>query len=261
MERRILRLPDGATLAYLEGGGKRPLLLMHGYTGTASAHLGTLSETLKSNYRIIAPDLRGYGASQPPARDFPPTFYRRDADDMAFLLRHLTCGPAIVLGFSDGAESAILLAALHPDLVAGVVAWGVCGVISGAMLARVRPRLPVPNKAQWCDWYQQIAALHGESQVEPMIRGWNQAAEAIFVGGGNICLEEAALVRCPVLLLNGDGDEGNPLADLMRLVERLENGRYALIPNSGHAVHEDQPELFLQQVGAFLPEIGNWKEI
>jgi valacyclovir hydrolase len=249
-----VHLPDGQILAYEIVGQQRPLLLMHGFTGTARAHLGWLIENLQSHYHIIAPDLRGYGASQPPARDFPPHFYQRDADDMAALLRHLNCGPAAVLGFSDGAESALLLAATYPELVTAVVAWGVSGVISQAMLSAVQPRVPVPAKTNWDEWHHQIAARHGEAQVEPMVRGWNEAAAAIFARGGNICLAEAAQVRCPTLLLNGDGEVGNTLSDVTRLVEQLANGRLQIIPRSGHPIHNDQPEMFLQVVTDFLAE-------
>ncbi|MBK8988691.1 MAG: alpha/beta hydrolase [Chloroflexi bacterium] len=247
-----IMLPDGATLAYVDIGAGRPLLLMHGFTGTARAHLGWLIDTLQTHTRVIAPDLRGYGASQPPPRDFPPDFYQRDADDMAALLRHVNCGPVVVMGFSDGAESAILLAATYPELVAGVVAWGVSGVISQAMLNAVKARVPVPAKPHWGQWQQQIAARHGAAQVEPMICGWNEAAAAIFARGGNICLAEAAQVRCPVLLLNGDGEVGNTLDDVTRLVARLGSGRLEIIPHSGHPIHDDQPDLFIAQVKAFL---------
>jgi len=252
-----LILPDGATLAYLDAGKGRPLLLMHGFTGTARAHLGNLIDSWQDQYRIIAPDLRGYGASQPPARDFPPDFYQRDADDMAALLRHVGCGPVAALGFSDGAESAILLAATHPELVTGVVAWGVSGVISPQMLTAVQPRVPVPDKPNWGEWHRRIANLHGENQVEPMIRGWNEAAAAIFARGGNICLEQAAQVACPVLLLNGDGEVGNTLHDVTNLRDRLGNGRLEIIPHSGHPIHNDQPTLFVARVKRFLAEIGS----
>ena len=252
-----LVLPDRATLAYLDVGNGRPLLMMHGFTGTARAHLGTLIDSLQARWRIIAPDLRGYGASQPPSRDFPVDFYQRDADDMAALLRHLDCGPVAALGFSDGAESAILLAAAYPELVCGVVAWGVSGVISPEMLTAVQPRVPVPHRPHWGEWHHRIAALHGENQVEPMIRGWNEAAAAIFARGGNICLHEAAQVRCPVLLLNGDGEVGNTLRDVICLRDRLGNGRLHIVPNSGHPIHTDQPELFRQQAEAFLLAISD----
>ena len=252
-----LSLADGATLAYLDIGAGRPLLLMHGFTGTARAHLGDLIDPLQGHYRVIAPDLRGYGASQPPARDFPPDFYQRDADDMAALLRHVACGPVVALGFSDGAEIAILLAALYPELVRGVIAWGVSGVISPEMVTAVQPRVPVPAKPDWGQWQHEIAALHGEAQVEPMIRGWNEAAAAILARGGNICLEEAAQVRCPTLLLNGDGEVGNTRRDVNRLLNRLPNGRLEIIAHSGHPIHRDQPEVFRQRVAAFLAEIDN----
>ncbi|MCZ7671283.1 MAG: alpha/beta fold hydrolase [Chloroflexi bacterium] len=66
-------LADGANLAYLDEGEGRPLLLIHGNTGTAQTHLGHLITQLQKSHRVIAPDLRGYGASQPPPRTYPPT--------------------------------------------------------------------------------------------------------------------------------------------------------------------------------------------
>ncbi|MBP6472769.1 MAG: alpha/beta hydrolase [Chloroflexi bacterium] len=250
-----LLLPDGATLAYEDIGSKRLLLLIHGFTGTARAHLGTLIDGLQTHYRLIAPDLRGYGASQPPTRSFPLDFYHRDADDMAVLLRHVDCGPVAALGFSDGAEIAILLAALYPELVRGVVTWGVSGVISPEMVTAVQSRVPVPAKPNWGAWHRQIAALHGEAQVEPMIRGWNEAAAAILAQGGNVCLDEAAHVHCPTLLLNGDGEVGNTLRDVTRLLNRLPDGRLEIIAHSGHPIHDDQPDLFLQKVTDFLTRL------
>ena len=136
-------IATGVDLAYLDEGKGQPLLLIHGFTGTAKSHFRTVIPHLYGRYRLIAPDLRGYGASQPPLRDFPPDFYQRDATDLAALLDELNCGPVIVFGFSDGAECAILLAAQRPDLVRAVVGWGVSGVISPEMLAAVERWLPV----------------------------------------------------------------------------------------------------------------------
>ena len=76
---------NGATIAYHDLAGPpeaAPALLMHGFTGTAEAHMGPIIEELRGTRRVVAPDLRGYGASRPPVRDFPPDFYVRDADDM-----------------------------------------------------------------------------------------------------------------------------------------------------------------------------------
>lgn len=248
-------LADGANLAYLDEGEGRPLLLIHGNTGTAQTHLGHLITQLQKSHRVIAPDLRGYGASQPPPRTYPTNFYRRDADDMAALLRHLDCGPAVVLGFSDGSETAVLLAAHYPELIKGVVGWGISGVISPEMLDSVQAWLPVPDKAEWRIWHKQIAAWHGEAQVRPMIEGWVNAATAIKAQGGNVCYQEAAQVQCPVLLINGDGEVGNTRRDVTRLLERLPNGRLEIIAHSGHAIQNDQPAILLQLITDFLTEL------
>ncbi len=248
-------LPDDIRLAYLDGGQGALLLLMHGFTGTARGHFGTLWSRLSATYRCIAPDLRGYGASRPPPRDFPPDFYRRDAEDMAALIEALAVGPVVVLGFSDGAESALLLAARRPDLVRGVVAWGVSGVISPEMLASVEEWLPVEAWGQErAAWRAKIIARHGVAQFKPLIEGWVTAARAIVAAGGNICYEEAAAIRCPVLLINGQQEIGNTPRDVRRLARRIPTCRLEFIPAAGHAVHEVQPARFLAMVESFLTD-------
>lgn len=248
-----LQLPDAATLAFHDQGVGPPLLLMHGFTGTARSHLGFLIDTLAASHRVIAPDLRGYGNSRPPARDFPPTFYQRDADDMAALLDALRPGPVVALGFSDGAESALLLAAARPDLLRGVVAWGVAGVISPQMAAAAQRWLPV---SAWGEdraaWKAEIVATQGAEQFAPQIEGWAAAVQAIRAAGGNVCLDQAHAVRCPVLLLNGDGEVNNLQADFFRLAARLPIAHAEIVANSGHVIQVDQPELLLAKIRAFL---------
>lgn len=246
-------LHDGARLAYHDLGSGPPLLLIHGFTGTARAHMGLLIDDLSRDHRVIAPDLRGYGASRPPNRTFPPDFYQRDAADMAELLDIIKPGPVVALGFSDGAESALVLAARRPDLVRGVVAWGVSGVISQAMVDAVQDWLPV---SAWDErraaWRQEIIELHGREQLEPMIEGWVRAAEAIAAAGGDICLREAPQIRCPALLINGDGERNNLPDDVRRLAAAIPNCRLEFVANSGHSIQDDQPAVLIQLIRQFL---------
>ncbi|MCO6453537.1 MAG: alpha/beta hydrolase [Caldilineales bacterium] len=251
--RTTITLPDDAIISYLDLGSGPPMLMLHGFTGTARRHLGALIDHFAKSYHVIAPDLRGYGASRPPNRDFPPDFYPRDADDMAALLDALDLGPAIVLGFSDGAESAILLAASRHDLVRAVVAWGVSGRMPPEHLAAVENGLPVsawgPERAVW---RANIIADHGEEQLEPMIEGWVRATEAIAAAGGNICMEEASDVLCPVLLINGEGEVGNLPEDVERLAARISDCRLEFVAGTGHWVHTEQSERFVALMEDFL---------
>ena len=249
---------DEIRLSYLDLGPAdgRPLLFIHGFTGTALGDLGDLIAEFAAGYRVIAPDLRGFGASRPPNRDFPPHFYERDAADLAALLDQLALGPVTVLGFSDGAEAAVLLAAARPDLVRGVVAWGVSGVISPEELASVERWLPVsawgPERETW---KRQIIERHGAEQLTSMIEGWVEAARAISARGGNICYEQAARIECPVLLLNGDGEVGNTPRDVRRLAERIPGARLVFVADSGHAIHRDQPADLLSHIRDFLADV------
>lgn len=252
MQRKVT-LHDGAVLAYHDLGSGPPLLLMHGFTGTARTHMGLLIDELSRDHRVIAPDLRGYGASRPPNRTFPPDFYQRDAADMAELLDIIQPGPVVVLGFSDGAESALVLAARRPDLLRGVIAWGVAGVMSQAMVDAVQDWLPV---SAWDErraaWRQEIIELHGREQLEPMIEGWVRAAQAIVAAGGDICLREAPQIRCPALLINGDGEQNNLPEDVQRLAAAIPNCRLEFVANSGHSIQDDQPEVLIRLIRQFL---------
>ncbi|EFO79044.1 alpha/beta hydrolase fold protein [Oscillochloris trichoides DG-6] len=249
-------LPDGATLAYHDRGTGAALLMLHGFTGTARSHLGSLIDDLSQHYRVIAPDLRGYGMSRPPLRDFPPDFYQRDASDMAALLDRLAPGPVVVLGFSDGAESALVLAASRPDLVRGVVAWGVAGVIAPQMAAAAQRWLPVSAwGANRAAWRAEIVATQGEAMLEPLISGWAAAVAAILAAGGNIVYDQADQIRCPVLLINGDGEVNNLPEDVRRLAARIPNARLTFVTQSGHSIQDDQPEVLLHLIRHFLEQV------
>lgn len=249
---------SGVEISYLDEGEGEPLFFIHGFTGTALADHATLMDELRPTHRLIAPDMRGYGASRPPNRDFPADFYQRDAADMAALLDSLNCGPVTVLGFSDGAEVSLLLAANRPDLVRGVVAWGVCGVISSEEVESIKSWLPL---SEWDEarpeWKSEIIERHGEEQFESMVTGWIRAAHQIHERGGDISYGVANRIQCPVLIMNGDGEVGNTPRDVRRLAERIPYCRLEFIADSGHPIHKDQPEIFMAKVKDFINNLAN----
>src|SRR5205823_996108 len=110
----------GITFHYEEAGAGEPLVLLHGGLGTGALHWWRELSFFARCLRVIAPDMRGYGRSTPP-RNFPPDFYRRDAEDMAALIRATGAAPAHVLGWSDGGVVALILAAEHPEVVRSLI--------------------------------------------------------------------------------------------------------------------------------------------
>lgn len=257
MERIAIK---GVPIAYYdlqaEGATQRPVLVMHGFPGTAVGHMHVVIEALRQDRRVIAPDLRGYGASRPPQRDFPVDFYQRDADDMAALLDALGLRDLFVVGYSDGAESALLLASRRPDLVHAVFAWGACGIASEQQEEQCKTLLPV---AEWGEsraaWRAEIVAIQGEEALESLITGWVGGVNAIIAERErDVSLSAASAIRCPVLLLNGAEERGNPPEAAKALVARIPKGELRFVPASGHAIQDDQPLVLLEAIQAFFAE-------
>lgn len=240
-------------LWYEDAGQGDVLLLLHGFTGTARADLGAEIDYFSQFYRVVAPDLRGYGRSQPKPRRFGADFYVQDALDAGALLDALGVASAAVLGYSDGGEAALLVAIERPDLAHSVVAWGATGAFGGEIDAVADALTPVDQlDAVRPGMRARIVALHGEDAVTPLVEGWSAAIRAIVAAGGDVSLGRAHEIRCPVLLINGEHDHGNPEHLARQLAERIPRCTFEVWPGLGHPVHREAPELFRPRVLSFL---------
>jgi len=103
------------------GGDGPPLLLLHGYPQT-SAMWHRIAPGLSREFTVIAPDLRGYGASsKPPSEpDHSPYSKRTMAGDMRRLMIHLGHRRFCVLAHDRGARVAHRLALDSPETVSGM---------------------------------------------------------------------------------------------------------------------------------------------
>lgn len=113
-QKKYQTLLNGEKIAYIEkGSNNNVILLLHGNLAT-SVHMVTLIDQLKNKYRVIAPDLRGYGDSS-----YNNTFMSLTelAFDMMLLLKELNIENAHVIGWSTGFGVAMELAILAPALV------------------------------------------------------------------------------------------------------------------------------------------------
>ena len=110
---------EGARL-HVETRGTGPTLVLVGSPMGASS-FAPLADLLAEDHTVVTLDPRGIGRSSltgPAATSTP----ERRAADLAAILDHLASGPAIVLGSSGGAVTALALAAERPDLVETLVA-------------------------------------------------------------------------------------------------------------------------------------------
>ena len=112
---------SGVRIRYVEQGSGAPIVLMHGYTGTADRHFlaNGVFANLAKDYRVIAIDLRGHGKSGKPHE--PAAYGEEMARDVARLLDYLKIPRAHIAGYSLGATIAGRFAALYPDRLISVI--------------------------------------------------------------------------------------------------------------------------------------------
>ncbi|WP_019883831.1 alpha/beta fold hydrolase [Streptomyces purpureus] len=115
---RTLEVP-GARLHY-EVRGKGPLVVLAGAPMDAGA-FAPLADLLAADHTVLTTDPRGINRSRldDPEQDSTPQLR---AADLARLIAHIDAGPAVVVGSSGGAVSALALAQHHPEQVHAVVA-------------------------------------------------------------------------------------------------------------------------------------------
>ncbi|HSN76440.1 MAG TPA: alpha/beta hydrolase [Anaerolineae bacterium] len=247
----------GQHLWYEESGQGDAMLLLHGYTGTARADLGAEIDYFRQFYRVVAPDLRGYGRSEPKPRQFPADFYVQDALDVGALLDSLSISQAHVLGYSDGGESALLVAIERPDLARSVTAWGVIGGFGPEIKAIAESQVTLDDLDERRPGLRvRIVELHGEQSLAPMVEGWSAAVTALVAAGGDVSLGRAHTIRCPVLLINGEHDQGNPEYLARQLAARIPFCTFEVWLGLGHPVHREAPDAFHARVLDFVRRVA-----
>jgi valacyclovir hydrolase len=121
------------------------------------------------------------------------------------------------------------------------------------MVTRVRRWLPVsawgPDREAW---KREIIETQGVEQFEPMIAGWVDAAERIAARGGDILHAIAHRVTCPVLIVHGAADEGNPVPVVQELCGRISGAELLLLDGVGHSVQDEAAAALHQAMRRFL---------
>jgi pimeloyl-ACP methyl ester carboxylesterase len=110
---------NGITIGFDEiGDGPNALLLVHGHPFNRSMWRPQLGALREAGWRVVAPDLRGYGETTVVAGKTPLHVF---AADLAALLDHLGIDAVVVAGLSMGGQIVMEFARQYPDRVRGLV--------------------------------------------------------------------------------------------------------------------------------------------
>lgn len=264
---------DGARVHYQEAGDAHApgLFLIHGFASSNLVWSKVLLDFAAAGFRVIAPDLHGFGYSSKP-RDMEYTIPRQ-ARMIFGLMEQLGIARAHVVGSSYGGAIAATIALDQPELVEKLVLVGavtnnhptryllmrlfgspIIGdilsplVVGSRRLLRMRMKR-VYDRHSWPMDERRVQARHlplrtrgTHRAIIRTVRKWD--AERIS--------RDAHLLKQPTLILWGDRDREVPLADGHRLHGEISNSRLIVFQNCGHLPHEEYPQEFVEVVTNFL---------
>lgn len=269
---RIWLSADGLSLHYRDYPGSdaaTPVLCVPGLTRNAR-DFAALAERLAGPRRVIVAELRGRGMSHyaaDPMTYVPPVY----AADIAGLIEQLGIGPVALFGTSLGGIVAMLLGAMKPELLAGVLLNDIGPVIDPAGLARITS---YTGKGKgWPDWETAARAqaqTHADAYPDYGPADWMDMARRLCrEEGGRIVTDYDPAIAVPfsapppepaadpapdpwslldgfagkpVLLVRGGLSDILSEATAAKMAEILPLLRRVTLPRIGHTPTLDEPK-------------------
>jgi pimeloyl-ACP methyl ester carboxylesterase len=276
----FFRSRDGLQLFYRDYAGntsKAPVLCLHGLTRN-SRDFAALAGHIAPARRVIVPDQRGRGRSQYDTHwlNYHPGTY---VDDMWTLLQELSLRRVVVVGTSLGGLLALLMAAMRPQMLAGVVLNDIGPEIDPAGAARIQSYAGrLPPVRNWDDAAAQMKMTFGLAMPEFTDQQWLEFARLSFdeddagvprlaadtkIGdairsipappGATQAMWHALgqLRNIPALALRGAHSDLLSAATFERMQREVPSLVAVTVANRGHAPQLDEPDS-LRAIDAFL---------
>jgi pimeloyl-ACP methyl ester carboxylesterase len=242
----------GIQLYFETHGDGDPLLFLHGFLGSGD-NWQYIFKSVPEGYRLIAPDLRGHGASTNPSNVFT---FRQASDDIFALLDHLGIERVKAIGVSGGGITLLHMATAQPARLESMV------VVSAP------PYFPAQARAVQAQFNETMlpenerAALrrrhkYGEAQIEALFDQGH--AFATSYDDVNFTPPLLSTITAPTLIVFGDREGFYPVSLGFELHDAIPRSHLWIVPNGGHGpVFGANGPRFTETAFAFLR--GDWAE-
>ncbi|HKT87889.1 MAG TPA: alpha/beta hydrolase [Candidatus Sulfotelmatobacter sp.] len=279
---KAAKIGHGIVLHYVDQGSGVPVIFVHGSLSDGGYWHDQIPEFAK-HYRAIAYSRRYNYPNENPARRGYSAIV--DADDLAAFIRTLHLGRVVVIGHSYGAFTALYLATRHPELVRALV---LCEAPAISLLKDLPAAEAATGNADFTDIQQhmvepmQQAFRKGDTEAGVAVfidyvfrdpHAWEKMSEAsrketlrdahewdVMMTTGTLFpdLDPKAVhkISAPTLLLSGA--KSYPFLALItqELARLLPNRQDIVLPDAGHQMWYQDPEICRNDVETFLNRAG-----
>jgi pimeloyl-ACP methyl ester carboxylesterase len=248
---------NGIQLAYSDTGAGSPVvLLVHGFPLNRSMWDPQVGSLRAAGARVIAPDLRGFGASE--GGPAGPLMMEQHADDLAALLDVLNVRePVVLCGLSMGGYVGFAFWRRHSDLVRALV------LIDTRASADTedgrQARLAMAERVEAANSVEPALENMPQRYFSPTLRSGSpviRAVEAMFRGTSPRAVADGARglaarpdsldllpsITVPTLVIVGEHDQLTPPSDSEQMVQRLPNAKLVTIDQAGHMSNLENPD-------------------
>lgn len=273
----------GITLHYVEMGKGTPVIFVHGslsdggywadQIGPFAEHYRAIAYSRRYNYPNINPAFSGYSAVV-------------DAEDLAAFIHELHLGKVVVIGHSYGALTALFLAVKHPELVRALVLAeppavsllaqmpGDKAQVGKAMFEDIQRRMVAPMQQAFRRGDRDVGIAAFIDYVFNDVHAWDKMSESarqetlrnahewdVMMTTGILFPDiEPTTIRkitAPVLLLSGA--KSYPFLGLIteELARLLPNREAIVLPDAGHQMWYQAPDVCRKDVEAFLVRMAS----
>ncbi|MHC4180416.1 MAG: alpha/beta fold hydrolase [Planctomycetota bacterium] len=244
---------NGVELAFVDQGAGTPVVLVHGFPLDHTMwgdQIGALSE----DYRVIAPDLRGFGRSG--GTDGTVTMQQL-ADDLAALLDGLELGqPVVLCGLSMGGYVAFQFWHHHGSRLAGLILCDTRAVTDTPEMAAARLEMaervlregPAPlvegmmpklfaratakDRPELVDSLRRVMMDIDPGAIAAVARGMAQRPDMVSRLGE---------IDCPALVIVGEQDAISTPDEMREIARAMPHARFVEIAGSGHMSPMERP--------------------
>lgn len=243
---------NGIELHYELVGTGEPLLWLHGFMGAGADWKHMFSQP-PAGFQLIAPDLRGHGASSNPSGEFS---FRQAAHDVVGLLQHLGLERVKAIGVSGGGITLLHLATAAPSSIASMV------VVSAPPYFPAEARALQRQASESMFGEGELDLMrkrhrHGNAQLQELLTHARALADSY--DDVNFTPPYLATIAAETLIVFGDRDPFYPVSLAFELRSSIPRSHLWVMPNAGHGpVFGNHAPRFVETAVAFLR--GDWSK-
>lgn len=261
-------------LFYRKFGHAKPLIILHGLYGSSDNWI-TIAKQFESNYQVIIPDQRNHGQS-PNSNEHT---YRHMVADLLELTHNLKLEGFYLMGHSMGGRVAMLFQSLYPSkvekmVVVDVAPWSyspedkwfrsayaehmrIIEALKALRPEEIASRIEADKVLQQNNLDQRLRNfLLKNLKRKPVGFEWSINLTALENNLEHLLLgvevDKNSASGADVLFIRGENSNYIPAYQADRLKEVYSKCQVVSIPDAGHWVHAEKPQMFISAVKSFL---------